>query len=129
MIRLMATCPADVSRRTVAFILSTATALMACGCGTDLPPVTAETRALYERRCVQCHGADGTGNGPVAAGLGARVPNFTDGGWQSDTSDDRMRAIIVQGGASVGGSPVMPPHPDLAGTPSLDNLIVLIRSF
>jgi hypothetical protein len=40
-----------------------------------------------------------------------------------------MRAAIVQGGASLGRSPEMPPNPDLAGTPSLDNLIVLLRSF
>ena len=125
----MATAPADVSLRICAFVLSAVTALIACSCGTDLPPVTAETRPLYERRCAQCHGADGTGKGPGAAGLGTRVPDFTDGGWQSDISDDRMRAAIVQGGASLGRSPEMPPHPDLAGTPSLDNLVVLLRSF
>lgn len=34
-------------------------------------------RALFDQYCVSCHGADGSGNGPVAAGLTRKPADLT----------------------------------------------------
>lgn len=37
---------------------------------------------LYAQLCASCHGKDGTGSGPVAAALNARVPDLTRLAWR-----------------------------------------------
>jgi hypothetical protein len=63
-----------------------------------------------------------------APGAGT-IAAFTDATWQSQASDDAIRQVILNGGASVGKDATMPPHPDFAGTPTLDEMVSLIRSF
>jgi mono/diheme cytochrome c family protein len=36
-----------------------------------------EGAALYEKSCAGCHGADATGNGPIAPVIGVRPPDLT----------------------------------------------------
>lgn len=42
------------------------------------PPDLAKGRALYARACASCHGAEGAGDGPAAAGLEPAPSDFTD---------------------------------------------------
>jgi len=37
-----------------------------------------EMKVLYAQRCLGCHGSTGKGDGPIAASLPARVPDFRD---------------------------------------------------
>ena len=90
----------------------------------------AAAKKYFTQNCVVCHGADGKGDGPGAANLTPKPQNYTDPKWQDKVKDDELKKAIVQGGASVGRSPIMPAHPDLKKKPEVvDALVKLIRSF
>jgi hypothetical protein len=42
-------------------------------------------------------------------------------------SNDHIRKVIKEGGASVGKSPIMPPQADLSDE-QIDNLVAFVRS-
>jgi len=72
---------------------------------------------LYARRCASCHGEDGLGDGPAAAALDPKPASFADPAWQRGIEDEGIDRAIVEGGAALGKSPLMPPNPDLADDP------------
>ncbi len=74
---------------------------------------------VFTTRCATCHGPEGAGDGPVAAGLTPRPRDLRDPDWQASVSDAHIEAIIAGGGAAVGKSPLMPPNPDLADRPDV----------
>lgn len=85
---------------------------------------------VFRTICATCHGADGTGNGPGAAALNPKPRNYTDPAWQASITDDEIKKIIVEGGAAVGKSPMMPANKHLAQQPqTLDGLVQIIRGF
>ena len=87
-------------------------------------------KAYFQQTCSLCHGADGTGNGPMAAQLNPKPRNYTDPNWQASVTDDEIKAIIVGGGAAVGKSNSMPPNPGLQKDPAmLEGLVKIIRGF
>ena len=51
--------------------------------------------ALYAERCFNCHGAGGRGDGPLAATLPVRPPDFRD--TVQTKSNSQIRQIIVNG--------------------------------
>lgn len=96
----------------------------ACSSGSRLePPVTAEARAeaeqVFKTRCVACHGAEGRGDGPKAAGLPARPRNFSDLTWHLSVSDRHIEQVIREGGTAAGKSSSMPSNPDLRTKPAV----------
>jgi mono/diheme cytochrome c family protein len=89
-----------------------------------------EALALWSSRCASCHGATGHGDGLGGAALAVRPRDFTSVDWQSKVSDTELHDAIVQGGAGVGKSPMMPGNPDLTGKPRVvDALLRKVRSF
>ena len=89
-----------------------------------------EAQVLFANVCAQCHGADGTGNGPAAETLNPKPRNYTDAEWQKSVTDEEIKAIIVGGGPAVGKSGMMPPNPNLKGRDDvLDELVAIIRGF
>lgn len=89
-----------------------------------------EAQVLFANVCAQCHGTDGTGNGPAAETLNPKPRNYTDPAWQASTTDDEIKKIIVGGGQAVGKSGMMPPNPQLKDRPDiLDELVQIIRGF
>ncbi|MCB9556438.1 MAG: c-type cytochrome [Deltaproteobacteria bacterium] len=93
-------------------------------------PDMVEGKKLFEQRCVTCHGAGGKGDGPGAVALNPKPRNYTDKKWQASVSDAQLAQTIVQGGAAVGKSPLMPPNPDLKDKPSIvAGLVAIVRSF
>lgn len=85
---------------------------------------------MFMTVCATCHGADGSGNGPVAESLNPRPRNYTDKAWQASVTDDDLKKIIVQGGHAVGKSPMMPANPGLKDQPEvLEGLVQIIRRF
>lgn len=53
-----------------------------------------------------------------------------DGDWQKSVTDEQLAKVIVEGGASVGKSALMPANPDLAGQPEVvQALVKKVRSF
>jgi mono/diheme cytochrome c family protein len=90
----------------------------------------AEAQEIFATRCSTCHGTEGRGDGPGAAALNPKPRDYTNADWQKSVTDDHIRTIIVQGGPSVGKSPLMPPNPDLASKPEVVNeLLKIVRGF
>jgi mono/diheme cytochrome c family protein len=99
----------------------------ACGDKGDADAV-AEANKVWNERCVTCHGTDGSGKGPGAAALAVKPRSFQDPAWQASVDDDRIRKVIVEGGASVGLNEAMAPNPDLKDKPAVvDELAKKIR--
>ena len=89
-----------------------------------------EARQLFNTLCYTCHGMDGTGTGPASAALNPKPRNYTDKAWQASVTDDDIKKIILNGGAAVGKSPVMPAQPQLADKPEVVNeLVKIVRAF
>jgi mono/diheme cytochrome c family protein len=78
---------------------------------------------VYKEYCSQCHGAQGKGDGPAAAGLNPK-PAIHANMALSDFPDDYLFNLIYYGGKSVGKSSLMPdfgltlPPQDLANVVS-----------
>lgn len=89
-----------------------------------------EAQVLFANVCAQCHGTDGTGNGPASASLNPKPRNYTDPAWQASVSNEEIKKIIVGGGQAVGKSGMMPPNPNLEDREDvLDELVQIIRGF
>jgi cbb3-type cytochrome c oxidase subunit III len=70
----------------VAFILLT----LCLGCGRNERMDT-----IYAQRCMNCHGPTGSGDGPIAASLPAKLPDFRD--TVERKSNSQIRKIIAEG--------------------------------
>lgn len=85
-------------------------------------------KKLYESSdCVTCHGIDGKGNGPAAAGLNPKPRDFTDKSIMSKLTDEHIAKTIKEGGAAVGKSPLMPAHPQFSDE-EIRNLVAYVRT-
>lgn len=62
------------------------------------PPPAERGRELYARLCASCHGKGGAGDGPAAAALVAKVPDFSQGFGDRDV-DELVRAVLRGKGA------------------------------
>lgn len=89
-----------------------------------------EAKQIFSSRCVSCHGATGNGDGVAAAALNPKPRAYSDKEWQASVTDEHIAKVIVQGGAAVGKSPMMPPNPDLANKQDVVNaLVAMIRAY
>lgn len=75
-------------------------------------------KKVYAVYCSTCHGTSGKGDGPAAAGLNPKPVNFAKGEFRHDangngtTGDiEDIKAIVHDGAAKYGGSPLMAPWP------------------
>jgi mono/diheme cytochrome c family protein len=62
-------------------------------------------KSLYEQACVSCHGASGRGDGPAAASLGSKMPDWTNPGQLSQRSANDLFQVI-----NTGVAPAMPAY-------------------
>lgn len=130
-----------------AILLTTTLFLAGCGGGSAAPGAVAaqqttggpqaegaispeEAAAVFNTRCMTCHGLTGHGDGPGAAALDPKPRSFVDVAWQDGVTDDQIRKTIVFGGAAVGKSAMMPAQPDLKqDRATLDGLVRVIRAW
>lgn len=120
--------------RRTAFALSLGMFVAGCDGGEKKPPadpkIVAEAKQIWDTRCSTCHGPNGDGNGPGAVALKAKPRGFNNAKWQGDTTDERIKKVILEGGAAVGLSAEMAPNPDLQDKPAvIDELVRLVRGF
>jgi mono/diheme cytochrome c family protein len=109
--------------------------LLVAGCSkAPLSPVGEQSvsaskdgESIFQTRCFVCHGREGKGDGPAAAGLGATVRDLTNPAWQESTSDDTVRSVIRNGARAVGGSVAMAPNPDLSNE-QIESLVQYIHT-
>lgn len=57
---------------------------------------------IYQERCALCHGPEGKGDGPAAAGLNPKPRNHTDGAYMKTRTDEQLLEVIHKG---KGGMP------------------------
>ena len=79
-------------------------------------------RAVFQRRCVSCHGVAGRGDA-MGDGL-PRPPDFAAPDWQSSRSDAQLMISIREGKGSA-----MPAFGDKLGDAQVRELIAYVRSF
>lgn len=91
---------------------------------------TKEAERHFTTLCVTCHGASGKGDGPAGKALKPAPANFTDPAFQKGRTDEQLAKVILEGGAAVGKSPVMPPNPQYKARPEvIKALVAKVRSF
>lgn len=91
-------------------------------------------KAVYAVNCASCHGEKGDGKGPVGAALNPSPRDFSTGDFKFDTdgdgtagSDSDLAAVVKNGAAAYGGSPLMAPWGHLSDQ-DIDNVVAHIRS-
>jgi mono/diheme cytochrome c family protein len=93
------------------------------------PAAMQEAEQIYKTRCTTCHGASGKGDGPAGAVLNPKPRDLGDPVWQKSVTDEHIEKIVLNGGPSVGKSPLMPANPDLSAKPDvIKALRVLVRN-
>jgi cytochrome c553 len=97
---------------------------------TGSPAAAQEAREVFTTLCSTCHGQGGKGDGAAAASLDPKPRNYTDKAWQASITDEQIAKTIVQGGAAMGKSQLMPPSPQLANKPDVvAELVKIVRGF
>jgi mono/diheme cytochrome c family protein len=127
---------ASSGSRRVALALAAASTLVAAA-ATGADPAEDEAppgRALYEQYCVTCHGVEGRGDGPAGLSALPMPRDFTVGQFKFDadgdgrTGTDRDLFLVIRdGGAAVGGNPLMAPWGHL-GDERIRELVAYVRS-
>jgi len=56
---------------------------------------------LYERHCIQCHGAQAAGDGPLSAALVSPVPNLR--GKLPEKEFERLGKVVLEGKSAMPG--------------------------
>ncbi len=89
-------------------------------------------KAIYDSRCVECHGREGKGNGPAAAFLHPRPRDFTSGKFKfrstesgSIPTDDDLLNTVKSGLHAT----AMPDWKSFIGDDSLKSVVAYIKSF
>lgn len=84
---------------------------------------------LYKQRCVLCHGDAGAADGVGARRIEPEPQHLNDVIWQANVSDDEITKAILEGGAAVSRSPMMPANPDLKKKPAdVKSLVAYVRT-
>lgn len=74
---------------------------------------------LYAQRCLNCHGASGRGDGPMAANLPIRVPDFRE--TVDRKSNPQIRKVIAE------GKGVMPAFEPALRPSEINDLLQMVR--
>jgi mono/diheme cytochrome c family protein/uncharacterized membrane protein len=88
-------------------------------------PKAAETSSLaelFQKHCVKCHGADGTGG--QARDRLPEIPDFTDSAWQARRTDKQIQSSILEGKGKE-----MPPTRGKVNDKQAGDLVAYVRSF
>src|SRR6478609_5010760 len=85
-----------------------------------------DAKAIYEKSCLKCHGADGKGQTKMGQKLG--VKDYTDAKVQADLKDEEATKAIKEGLKDKEGKVLMKPAENLSDA-DVKGLIGYIRSF
>ena len=80
-------------------------------------------QSFFKTRCALCHGESGSGDGRMSKILSPPPANLL----TSKLNDEKMLAIIANGGEAVNRSPSMPPWKDQLSTNEIEAIIQYIR--
>lgn len=85
-----------------------------------------DAKAIYEKACAKCHGADGKGETKMGQKLG--VKDYTDAKVQAAMKDEAMTKAIKEGVKDKDGKMLMKPAEGVSEE-EVKGLISLIRGF
>jgi mono/diheme cytochrome c family protein len=87
-------------------------------------------KQIFEAACAACHGEDGKGQPPSTLGFEppATFPEFSDCGSSSREPDSHWSAMIHEGGANRGFSPIMPSFREALTSQEIRLVIEHVRS-
>jgi cytochrome c553 len=85
-----------------------------------------DAKAIYEKDCAKCHGADGKGQTKMGQKLG--VKDYTDAKVQAELKDEEATKAIKEGLKDKEGKVLMKPAENLSDA-DVKGLIAYIRSF
>ncbi len=77
---------------------------------------------VYKDRCALCHGPEGKGDGPAAAGLNPKPRNHTDGTYMNSRTDDQLLQVIR------GGKGAMPAWGSVLSEQEIQAVLKHVRS-
>ncbi|MGZ4961251.1 MAG: c-type cytochrome [Limisphaerales bacterium] len=86
----------------------------------------ADTKALYEKDCAKCHGADGKGQTKMGKKLGAK--DYTDAKVQADLTDEAAFKATKEGLKDKDGKVLMKPAVGTSDA-EIKELTVYMRAF
>lgn len=88
-------------------------------------------KAIYQSGCIACHGSDGTGTPKSIAGFEPprTFPDFTKCDQTTPEENSAWKAIIENGGAYRGFSPIMPSFKELLTPQQVDEVVGYLRGF
>ena len=88
-------------------------------------------KAVWNRGCIACHGADGKG-APETSTVFVRPdtwPDMTRCDQTTPEPDSAYKAVILHGGRGLGFSQIMPAFGDLLSNDQIDDVIAYLRTF
>jgi mono/diheme cytochrome c family protein len=86
----------------------------------------ADAKAIYDKDCAKCHGADGKGATKMGKKLGAK--DYTDAKVQAEMKDDEAFKAIKEGLKDKAGKSLMKPAEGLSDA-DIKGLVAYMRTF
>jgi cytochrome c553 len=91
-----------------------------------LPAIAGDAKAIYEKDCAKCHGADGKGDTKMGKKLG--IKDYTDAKVQAELKDDAATKAIKEGLKDKEDKVLMKPADGLSDE-DIKGLIAYVRAF
>ncbi len=104
-------------------ILAVSIAILA---GMALSASAADAKALYEKECAKCHGADGKGDTKMGKKMNAK--DYTDAKVQDELKDDAAFKAIKEGFKDKEGKVLMKPAEGVSDE-DIKGLVAYMRKF
>jgi len=82
-------------------------------------------QVAYETRCAPCHGTEGRGDGPAAAGIDPHPRNFRDPDFWRGRTTEQLRLVVRQGKPGT----LMPPFDGALDPGQIDDVVAFIQHF
>ena len=100
--------------------------MIAAAAATALTASAADAKAIYEKDCAKCHGADGKGETKMGKKLNAK--DYSDAKVQEALKDADAAKAIKEGLKDKAGKTLMKPAEDLSDA-DIKGLIAYMRNF
>ena len=108
------------------------TALLACSVVTSVAVAgdPAAGAAIAQKKCAECHGQTGAGDGATLQSLNASVTplNWNDKAAMSKLTDAQLNQIVSEGGKSVHKSPLMPAFKNKLSKDQIADVVAYVKS-
>ena len=100
--------------------------MIAAAAATALTASAADAKAIYEKDCAKCHGADGKGETKMGKKMGAK--DYTDAKVQAELKDDAAIKAIKEGFKDKEGKVLMKPAEGVSDA-EIKALVAYMRTF